>query len=66
MSPQVANAHALIQRLQENNIYFLQQGNNSNGFEALYVYSQTERRDEIVVGEISIEMGVVNLEARSH
>lgn len=43
MSAQVANAHAMISRLQDNNVYFMHQGTNEHGFDALYVYAIPEK-----------------------
>ncbi|CDW71914.1 ap-1 complex subunit beta-1 isoform x3 [Stylonychia lemnae] len=65
MSPQVSNAHAMISRLQDNGVYFMNQGTNENGFDALYVYAVPVKQDEVVVGEISISSTGVVLQARS-
>ena len=65
MSPQVGNAHSLITRLQDHNIMFMSQGQNSEGADALYVYAVPERQDEVVIGEISISMGGIVVQAKS-
>jgi Beta2-adaptin appendage, C-terminal sub-domain len=69
MSPQVSNAHSMITRLQDNNVFFMNQGVNDQGQDALYVFCQPEggRPEEAVVGEISISMagGGITLQARS-
>ena len=47
----------MIARLQDNNIYFMNHAKNDQGVDSLYVYGRTERPEELVVGEIAINMG---------
>lgn len=70
MSSQISNAHAMITRLQDNNIFFMSQGQNEHGQDALYVYAVPEgsiKQEESVVGEISISMldGGITVQAKS-
>ena len=65
MSPQLSNALAMINRLKEHNIYFMNQGKNQNGADCLYVYARTERQEEVVIVEVSIDMGQVILAAKA-
>ncbi|TNV84540.1 hypothetical protein FGO68_gene17379 [Halteria grandinella] len=72
MSAQITNGHALITRLQENRIYYLNQATNEQGSEVLYVYCSPEEGDqgvnqhEIVVAEIGITpTGGVEIQATS-
>jgi hypothetical protein len=55
----------MITRLQDNNISYMTQGQNDEGADALYVYGVPEKQDEVVVGEITISMGGVVVQAKS-
>ena len=67
LSTQLQNAHSLITRLQDHQIFFLSQGQNSMGQDCLYVYCTPTGIEEMVIGEISINVmdGSVTVLAKS-
>jgi Beta2-adaptin appendage, C-terminal sub-domain len=57
----------LISRLQDHNIFFMTQGTNQHGQDALYVYCTPTNLADLTIGEISINMmdGSVTVIAKS-